>query len=98
MPSRGEGFGLVFIEAMARGKPVIGGAHGGTPEIIEDGINGYLVRYGDVEQLADRLQRLISNDSLRREMGAQAFAKVRREFTFGRFSSELSVILNELLE
>ena len=98
MPSRGEGFGLVFIEAMARGKAVIGGAHGGTPEIIEDGINGYLVRHGDVEQLADRLQRLLSNDLLRREMGAQGRAKVRREFTFARFSSELNGILSELLE
>jgi phosphatidyl-myo-inositol dimannoside synthase len=98
MPSRGEGFGLVFIEAMARGKPVIGGAHGGTPEIIEDGMNGYLVRHGDVEQLVDRLQRLLSKDSLRREMGAQAFAKVRREFTFARFSSELNRILAELLD
>lgn len=98
MPSRGEGFGLVFIEAMARGKPVIGGAHGGTPEIIADRLNGYLVRYGDVEQLADRLQRLISNDSLRREMGVQAFVKVQREFTFARFSSELNMILTELLE
>lgn len=98
MPSRGEGFGLVFIEAMARGKPVIGGADGGTPEIIEDGINGYLVRYGDVEQLADRLQHLLSNDSLARQMGAQAFAKVRREFTFERFLSQLSLILNELLD
>jgi phosphatidyl-myo-inositol dimannoside synthase len=98
MPSRGEGFGLVFIEAMARGKPVIGGAYGGTPEIVEDGINGYLVRYGDIEQLTDRLQRLLSNDSLRREMGTQAFVKVQREFTFARFSSELSIVLNELLD
>lgn len=96
MPSRGEGFGLVFIEAMARGKPVIGGAHGGTPEIIDDGINGFLVAYGDVAQLVDRLKRLLANDSLRREMGAQALAKARREFTFARFSLELAVILREL--
>ena len=96
MPSRGEGFGLVFVEAMARGKPVIGGAHGGTPEIIDDGINGYLVPHGDVTQLADRLRRLLSNDSLRREMGARAFAKVERNFTVARFSSELNVILDEL--
>jgi phosphatidylinositol alpha-1,6-mannosyltransferase len=98
MPSRGEGFGLVFIEAMARGKPVIGGAHGGTPEIIDDGINGYLVRYGDVAQLADRLQCLLSDASLRQKMGSQAFSKAGRAFTFARLSSELGIILRELLD
>lgn len=98
MPSRGEGFGLVFIEAMSRGKPVIGGAHGGTPEIIADGISGYLVPYGQVAQLTDRLRRLLADDCLRRQMGAQAQAKAQRDFTFSRFSNELAVILGELLE
>jgi glycosyltransferase involved in cell wall biosynthesis len=88
----------VFIEAMARARPVIGGAHGGTPEIIDDGINGFLVSYSDVAQLVDRLKRLLANDPLRREMGAQALARVKRDFTFGRFSSELAAILNELLD
>ena len=87
MPSRGEGLGLVFIEAMACGKPVIGGNHGGTPGVIDDGVNGYLVRYGDVGQLVDRLTRLLSDDSLRESMGAQALAKVQRDFTFARFSA-----------
>ena len=96
MPSRGEGFGLVFIEAMARGRPVIGGAHGGTPEIIDDGVNGFLVPYGDVGQIVDRLARLLADDTLRREMGAQALAKARRDFTFSRFASELEAILREL--
>jgi glycosyltransferase involved in cell wall biosynthesis len=98
MPSRGEGFGLVFIEAMARGKPVIGGAHGGTPEIIGDGTDGFLVPFGDVPRLLDRLKRLLANDSLRHEMGAHALAKARRDFTFARFSSELAAILNEILQ
>jgi phosphatidylinositol alpha-1,6-mannosyltransferase len=98
MPSRGEGFGLVFIEAMARAKPVIGGAHGGTPEIIDEGVDGYLVRHGDVAQLADRLGLLLAKDSLRQEMGAHALAKVRRDFTFARFSAKLAAILNEFVD
>jgi phenylalanine-4-hydroxylase len=57
LPSGGEGFGLVFLEAMSHGKPVIGGAHGGTPETIEEGISGYLVQHGDVAQLALRERR-----------------------------------------
>jgi glycosyltransferase involved in cell wall biosynthesis len=51
-----------------------------------------------VAQLADRLSLLLANDSLRQEMGAQALAKVRRDFTFAHFSAKLAAILNELDE
>ena len=96
MPSRGEGFGLVFIEAMARAKPIIGGAHSGTPDVIDDGITGFLVSYGDLSQLVDSLSRLLASENLRRDMGTAALAKVRREFTFARFFSDLAAVLNEL--
>ena len=45
--SYSEGFSVSTMEAMAAGKVVVGGAHGGTPDIIEDGVTGYLVPYGD---------------------------------------------------
>jgi glycosyltransferase involved in cell wall biosynthesis len=51
MPSKKEGFGIVFLEAMAVGLPCIGGNHGGTPEVIHHGVSGYLVEFGDIEQL-----------------------------------------------
>jgi glycosyltransferase involved in cell wall biosynthesis len=97
LPSRGEGFGLVFLEAMAHAKPVVGGAHGGTPEIVEDGVSGYLVPHGDVAQLADRLGRLLTDETTRLRMGAQALERVRRDFTFDRFSRDLTAVLEGLL-
>lgn len=96
MPSRGEGFGFVFLEAMACGKPVIGGAHGGTCDIIEDGVNGFLVPYSDTDKLAHVLCRLLTDDSLRSEMGERARETVCREYLFERFQNRLEQLLEPL--
>jgi phosphatidylinositol alpha-1,6-mannosyltransferase len=98
LPSKGEGFGLVFLEAMSHGKPVIGGAHGGTPEVIEEGVSGYLVPYGAVAALRDRLLRLLSDESLRMEMGRRAYERVCSQFTYPRFAGGLNQLLASLLD
>ncbi|GIW56226.1 MAG: hypothetical protein KatS3mg082_2630 [Nitrospiraceae bacterium] len=82
MPSKGEGFGIVFLEAMLRGKPCIGGAHGGTPEVIEHGESGFLVEYGDVDALVRYLVALRADAELRRKMGQRG-----RELATTRFSA-----------
>ena len=89
LPSRGEGFGFVYLEAMARGKPVIGGAHGGAPEVIRDGVTGYVVQHGDAVQLATSIDALLSNPELAREMGARGRERVEKEFRFNVFRQSL---------
>jgi glycosyltransferase involved in cell wall biosynthesis len=98
LPSRGEGFGFVYLEAMARGKPVIGGAYGGAPEIIQDGVTGYVVPHGDPVQLATSIDALLSNPELAREMGARGRERVHNEFRFSVFAKAFKKILRELCE
>ena len=97
LPSRGEGFGLVFLEAMACAKPVIGGAHGGIPDIVEDGVTGLLVPHGDVERLAQALEFLFNDPGRAREMGARGRDRVENEFSFAQFQSRLTQILDKIL-
>lgn len=82
LPSLWEAFGLVLVEAMACGKPVVATAVGGIPEIVEHDRTGILVPARAVTPLAQALTRLIENPELRREMGAAG----RRRF-LDRFES-----------
>ena len=98
LPSRGEGFGLVYLEAMASGKPVIGGGHGGAPEVIDDGKTGYLVPHGDAAQLATAIETMLANPEMGKEMGRRGKERVESEFRFNVFAKSLRKILRELCE
>jgi phosphatidylinositol alpha-1,6-mannosyltransferase len=98
LPSKGEGFGLVYLEAMACGKPVIGGAHGGAPEVIDDGKTGYLVPHGDAVQLATAIETLLANPTLELEMGRRGKERVEHAFRFNVFAKSFRKILRELCE
>ena len=98
LPSKGEGFGLVYLEAMACGKPVIGGAHGGAPEIIEDGVTGYLVPHGDPIQLATSLEVLLADPDAGKAMGTRGKSRAEHEFRFNSFAKSLKKILREQCE
>jgi phosphatidyl-myo-inositol dimannoside synthase len=95
LPSKGEGFGMVFLEAMAYGKPVIGGNHGGTPDIIEDGVTGFLIEHGDEERLGQIIEMLVRDESTRRAIGHAARARVENQYQFEVFKRRFESILEE---
>jgi glycosyltransferase involved in cell wall biosynthesis len=97
-PSRYESFGLVFLEAMMFGKPVIGCDAGGGPEVVSDGKTGFLVKPGDADGLRDALTRLLANPDLRREMGAAARDDYERRFTETVMVGDLTNALNVRLK
>ena len=79
MSSRYEGFGLVLIEAQSRGLPTISfDCASGPAEIIEDGVNGYLVKNLDIEMLSNRIIYLIENQSVREVFSSNALISAKR--------------------
>jgi glycosyltransferase involved in cell wall biosynthesis len=95
LPSTGEGFGLVFLEAMAFGKPLIGAARGGITDIIQEKVNGLLVPAGDLKSLVEALEELLENESLRIELGRRGAENVRRRYSFDVFVNDLERIIEE---
>lgn len=87
----GEGFGIVYIEAAAFGRPVVAGDGGGAPEAVQDGVTGYVVDGRDLPAVAATLGRLVKDSLLRERMGAAGRQWVHDHFTFERFRREAAV-------
>ena len=77
-----ELLGLVLLEAMASGTPVVASAVGGVPEIVEHGVTGFLVEPGNVVELGERLEELLWNGALAARMGRRARELVLERFTW----------------
>ncbi len=97
LPSLTEGLPNVVLEAFAARVPVVATAVGGTPEVVEDGVNGYLVPPGKVEPLADRIVRLVCDRQRRVAMGARGRRRVEEKFSFGAQAKAYEELLGRFL-
>ncbi len=98
MPSRAEGFGLVYLEAMTHALPCIGSRDDAAAEIIVDGETGLLVDQANVQELSDAIVRLLTDDDLCRRMGAAGRQRVRDCFSFERFANQVTGCLRTTFE
>jgi glycosyltransferase involved in cell wall biosynthesis len=94
---RPEPFGRVIIEAMAMRKPVIASKAGGPLEIVDDGINGFLVPPGDDAELAEKIVLLLTNPELASQLGHEAYLKTRRCHTIEQHVEAVSRVYRSML-
>ncbi|HVF43531.1 MAG TPA: glycosyltransferase family 4 protein [Pyrinomonadaceae bacterium] len=95
--SRTEAFGMVLVEAAACGVPAVATATEGAREIVNDGVTGSLVPVGDVRALASSVASLLSDESLRRSLGARARESARVRFGLERMAAETERVYEEAL-
>jgi glycosyltransferase involved in cell wall biosynthesis len=97
LPSIGEAFGIVFLEAWIMGKPVIGARTPAVSSVIDEGQDGLLAAPGDAADLAACLSQLITDTALTRRMGAIGREKVRRRYTVARMTDRVEGIYLRVL-
>ena len=96
MPSHYESFGMVALEAMACGTPVVASQVGGLAFLVQDGQTGYAVPNGDVPALSERLTRLLTNPTLRETLGRQA-ADYARQYSWDNIVTRLLEVYRNVL-
>ncbi len=92
-PSDNEGFGLVAVEAMFMGLPVVRTDIAGGEDMIVEGENGYLVPAGDLDALCDRVARLLADPALAARMGAAGQRIARERFSADRMAAEVETLM-----
>ena len=97
MPSRAEPFGLVLLEAMALGRPIIATRAGGPMEIVADGATGLLTRAGDASALAAAIAALLDEPERRAAMGRCGRERYEKHFTADRMAREIAAIYRRVL-
>lgn len=92
-----ECFPLVILEAMAAGLPVISTFEGGIPDIIKNGVNGFVIEQQNVEMLANQMEILVGNPVLCKKMGKVGREKFENKFEIEIFEHKLSEILQQII-
>lgn len=98
LPSLTEGLPNVVLEAFACRKPVVATGVGGVPEVVEHGVNGFLVPPKRPDLLAEAIKKCLSSPSIARQMGKAGYQKVKSEFTFEVQTRKLEAVYREVLE
>lgn len=93
-----ETLGVVLIEAMAMGIPVIGSDIGGIPDVIDDSINGFLVEPKSITDIADKVIKLLSDKKLRNKFIKNAKKKVKEKFDWNNIALDIENVINEVIK
>jgi len=97
-PTYNDCFPLVILEAMQDGLPVVSTFEGAIPDIVDDGVTGFLVPQKNPQALAEKLKILINNPELRLKMGEAGRKKFFEKYTVDKFENNLVDIFNKILE
>lgn len=93
LPSKKEGFGIVYLEAMQYKKPVIAVNYGGPTDVIVDGETGFLCEYDDVQCLAEKIKTLHDDQPLSAKLGQSGYERLMERFTFEHFTQNLFTVV-----
>jgi len=97
LPSLSEGIPMALLEAMASSRPVIASRVGGIPEVIDDGVEGFLIEPMDIHGLANRCLQLIQAPDSAKRMGEKARQRVEQDFSAESMASKVTMLYRELL-
>ena len=97
VPSYYESFGMVALEAMACGTPVVASQVGGLAFLVQDGVTGFTVPVDEPDALADRLMRCVNQPDLQKQLGRQA-ADLAREYAWEKIAARMLDLYRQVIE
>lgn len=97
-PSRSEGLGTAFLEAMAAGLPIVGTRVGGIPDFLKDGKNGLFAKVDDAKDLAEKIERLLKDASLCQRLGENGRKLVEAKYQWSKIASKMNQLFLKLCE